>query len=122
MGAVCSCDFDRLTLSATPFIEKNMDVLSRIVEDFNQEQAKHQYHQRQLQRQKSQQAAAMSKFVSAFGVATFNLSLAILSCIWGIERWLAKAVEIHTQFLARFALPLDLFVDASRFVDLSAND
>lgn len=56
-----SCEFDRLNLSAGPFLEKSLGTLSSIVDEYASEQSKFQYVQRLIARQKAQQAAVQSK-------------------------------------------------------------
>jgi len=56
-----SCDFDRLTLMANPFIDKNLEALSIAIDDHTQEQGKLMYYQRQVQKQKSQQQQYLQK-------------------------------------------------------------
>jgi len=56
-----SCDFDRLTLMANPFIDKNLEALSIAIDDHTQEQGRLLYYQRQVQKQKSQQQQYLQK-------------------------------------------------------------
>jgi len=56
-----SCDFDRLDLNSTPFIEKNLGVLSDVIDEYSSEQAKFQFHQRQVARQKANQQNYLQK-------------------------------------------------------------
>jgi translation initiation factor 3 subunit H len=48
-----SCEFDRLTIGANPFLEKNLGILSDCIDEYSQEQGKFQYYQRQVTRQKA---------------------------------------------------------------------
>jgi len=56
-----SCDFDRLNLTASGLLEKNLENLSRLIDDYGQEQSKFQYYQRMVARQKGQQAAYLQR-------------------------------------------------------------
>jgi len=55
------CDFDRLSLSSTPFVEKNLDLLSSTIDEYSSEQNKFQYYQRQVAKQKLQQQQHLTK-------------------------------------------------------------
>lgn len=56
-----TADSDRLGLSYSAFINKNMQVLSGCIDDYANEQGKFQFYQRVLNRQKVQQAAYMAR-------------------------------------------------------------
>jgi len=56
-----NCDFSRLSVSNHPFIEKTLGTLSHCIDDYNSEQSKFQYVQRQIGRQESTQRAAEQK-------------------------------------------------------------
>ncbi len=55
------CDFDRLSISASPFLEQNLDSLGHYIEELGSEQGKFAYHQRQLVRQKHAQNAYLNR-------------------------------------------------------------
>lgn len=55
------CDFDRLALSTSSFLEKNLDMLGAFIEDFSTEQGKFSYHSRQVTRQRQGQAAYLTR-------------------------------------------------------------
>jgi len=54
-------DFERLNLSTNPFLEKNLEFLIECLDDLGVEQNKFQYHQRNVQKQQSQQLAWIQK-------------------------------------------------------------
>jgi len=54
-------DFERLDLSANPFLERNLDSLIEYMDDLVAEQNKYQYWQRTVQRQEAQKAAYNKK-------------------------------------------------------------
>lgn len=54
-------DFDRLTLSTNPFMEKNLEFLIECMDDLSMEQQKFQYYARNVSRQQAQQAAWLQK-------------------------------------------------------------
>jgi translation initiation factor 3 subunit H len=56
-----SCEFDRLNLIANPFVEKNLGILADCIDEYSSEQAKFQYHQRVVARQKVSQGNYMQK-------------------------------------------------------------
>uniref|UniRef100_A0A1D1XP85 Eukaryotic translation initiation factor 3 subunit H n=1 Tax=Anthurium amnicola TaxID=1678845 RepID=A0A1D1XP85_9ARAE len=58
---VTQCDFDRLQLSANPFVQRNMEFLIECMEDLTVEQQKFQYYYRNLSRQQAQQQAWLQK-------------------------------------------------------------
>jgi len=55
------CDFDRLTFTANPFLEKNLEILSSSIDEYSSEQAKYQYFQRQVARQKLSQQSHLQR-------------------------------------------------------------
>ncbi|KAL3694955.1 hypothetical protein R1sor_008606 [Riccia sorocarpa] len=55
------CDFDRLVLSTSPFMEKNLEFLIECMDDLGMEQQKFQYYYRNLSRQQGQQQAWLQK-------------------------------------------------------------
>eukprot|EP00898_Chlorokybus_atmophyticus_P002071 jgi/Chlat1/2865/Chrsp195S03021 len=55
------CDYDRLTLSTNPFLEKNFEFLIECMDDLSMEQQKMAYFQRSVGRQQSQQQAWLQK-------------------------------------------------------------
>jgi translation initiation factor 3 subunit H len=55
------CELDRLTLTANPFLEKNLELISAAIDDLGAEQSKFQFHQRQVARQKQQQQQHIQK-------------------------------------------------------------
>jgi translation initiation factor 3 subunit H len=56
-----NCDFDRLKLVANPFVEKNLGILADCIDEYSSEQAKFQYHQRVVARQKASQQAFLNR-------------------------------------------------------------
>jgi translation initiation factor 3 subunit H len=50
-----NCDYDRLDLTVSPFLEKSLDLTSNLIDSYAQEQGKYQYYLRQLARQKQNQ-------------------------------------------------------------------
>lgn len=56
-----ACDFDRLNLIANPFVEKNLGILADCIDEYSSEQAKFQYHQRVVARQKASQHSFIQK-------------------------------------------------------------
>jgi translation initiation factor 3 subunit H len=56
-----NCDFDRLNLTTNPFLEKNLEFLIDCIDDLSVELNKFQYHQRNVQRIRSQQEAYLQK-------------------------------------------------------------
>eukprot|EP00244_Chara_vulgaris_P009815 TRINITY_DN429_c1_g1_i1.p1 TRINITY_DN429_c1_g1~~TRINITY_DN429_c1_g1_i1.p1 ORF type:complete len:355 (+),score=68.83 TRINITY_DN429_c1_g1_i1:309-1373(+) len=58
---VTQCDFDRLGLSTSPFLETNMEFLIECMEDLSLEQQRIQYYQRSVGRQQAQQAAWLQR-------------------------------------------------------------
>ncbi|KAI8537712.1 hypothetical protein RHMOL_Rhmol09G0046000 [Rhododendron molle] len=55
------CDFDRLQLSTTPFMERNVEFLIECMDDLSMEQQKFQFYYRNLSRQQAQQQAWLQK-------------------------------------------------------------
>ncbi|TQD69638.1 hypothetical protein C1H46_044829 [Malus baccata] len=58
---VVQCDYDRLQLSTSPFLERNMEFLIECMDDLSMEQQKFQYYYRNLSRQQAQQQAWIQK-------------------------------------------------------------
>ncbi|CAB4263602.1 unnamed protein product [Prunus armeniaca] len=58
---VVQCDYDRLQLSTSPFLERNMEFLIECMYDLSMEQQKFQYYYRNLSRQQGQQQAWLQK-------------------------------------------------------------
>ncbi|KAL3724475.1 hypothetical protein ACJRO7_029619 [Eucalyptus globulus] len=55
------CDYDRLKLSSSPFVERNMEFLIECMDDLSVEQQKFQYYYRNVSRQQAQQQAWLQK-------------------------------------------------------------
>uniref|UniRef100_A0A7N0U3D9 Eukaryotic translation initiation factor 3 subunit H n=1 Tax=Kalanchoe fedtschenkoi TaxID=63787 RepID=A0A7N0U3D9_KALFE len=58
---VTQCDFDRLRLSTSPFMERNLEFLTECMDDLAVEQQKFQYYYRNVSRQQAQQQAWLQK-------------------------------------------------------------
>ncbi|PRQ38130.1 putative JAB1/MPN/MOV34 metalloenzyme domain, eukaryotic translation initiation factor 3 subunit H [Rosa chinensis] len=58
---VIQCDYDRLQLSTSPFLERNMEFLIECMDDLSMEQQKFQYYYRNVSRQQAQQQAWLQK-------------------------------------------------------------
>ncbi|KAK4422057.1 Eukaryotic translation initiation factor 3 subunit H [Sesamum alatum] len=58
---VTQCDFDRLQLSTSPFLERNVEFLIECMDDLSMEQQKFQFYYRNLSRQQAQQQAWLQK-------------------------------------------------------------
>ncbi|PNX92556.1 eukaryotic translation initiation factor 3 subunit h-like protein, partial [Trifolium pratense] len=58
---VIQCDYDRLQLSTSSLMERNMEFLIECMDDLSVEQQKLQYHYRSLSRQQAQQQAWLQK-------------------------------------------------------------
>ncbi|KAJ6338821.1 hypothetical protein OIU76_008309 [Salix suchowensis] len=58
---VTQCDYDRLQLSTSPYLERNVEFLIDSMDDLSIEQQKFQYHYRNLSRQQAQQQAWLQK-------------------------------------------------------------
>ncbi|KAG6787297.1 hypothetical protein POTOM_008936 [Populus tomentosa] len=58
---VTQCDYDRLQLSTSPYLERNVEFLIECMDDLSGEQQKFQYHYRNLSRQQAQQQAWLQK-------------------------------------------------------------
>ncbi|GAQ84794.1 eukaryotic translation initiation factor eIF-3 subunit H [Klebsormidium nitens] len=58
---VTHADFDRLSLSSAPFLEKNLEFLIQCMDDLGQEQQKQQYYYRAVTRQEAQKGAWLLK-------------------------------------------------------------
>eukprot|EP00850_Spirogloea_muscicola_P017809 SM000156S02165 [mRNA] locus=s156:306300:308834:- [translate_table: standard] len=55
------CDYDRMSLSMSPFLEKNLEFLIECMEDLSMEQQKFQFYNRNVARQQAQQSAWLQK-------------------------------------------------------------
>ncbi|GAA0141683.1 translation initiation factor [Lithospermum erythrorhizon] len=58
---VSQCDYERLQLSANPYMERNMEFLIECMDDLSMEQQKFQFYYRNLSRQQAQQQAWLQK-------------------------------------------------------------
>ncbi|KAL0366709.1 UNVERIFIED_CONTAM: Eukaryotic translation initiation factor 3 subunit H [Sesamum radiatum] len=58
---VTQCDYDRLQLSTSPFLERNVEFLIECMDDLSMEQQKFQFYYRNLSRQQAQQQAWLQK-------------------------------------------------------------
>ncbi|XP_031477765.1 eukaryotic translation initiation factor 3 subunit H-like [Nymphaea colorata] len=58
---VSQCDYDRLSLSTNPFMERNLEFLIECMDDLSMEQQKFQFYYRNVSRQQSQQQAWLQK-------------------------------------------------------------
>ncbi|KAJ4830328.1 Eukaryotic translation initiation factor 3 subunit H [Turnera subulata] len=58
---VTQCDYDRLQLSTSPYLERNVEFLIECMDDLQVEQQRLQYHYRNLSRQQAQQQAWLQK-------------------------------------------------------------
>ncbi|KAG5231910.1 eukaryotic translation initiation factor [Salix suchowensis] len=58
---VTQCDYDRLQLSSSPYLERNVEFLIECMDDLSIEQQKFQYYYRNLSRQQAQQQAWLQK-------------------------------------------------------------
>ncbi|KAL6188917.1 hypothetical protein ACLB2K_040308 [Fragaria x ananassa] len=58
---VTQCDCDRLQLSTSPFLERNVEFLIECMDDLSTDQQKFQYYYRNLSRQQAQQQAWLQK-------------------------------------------------------------
>ncbi|KAH9649394.1 eukaryotic translation initiation factor 3 subunit H [Citrus sinensis] len=58
---VTQCDYDRLQLSSSPFLERNMEFLIECMDDLSVEQQKFQFYYRSLTRQQAQQQSWLQK-------------------------------------------------------------
>ncbi|KAB5527570.1 hypothetical protein DKX38_021417 [Salix brachista] len=58
---VTQCDYDRLQLSTSPYLERNVEFLIECMDDLSIEQQKFQYYYRNLSRQQAQQQAWLQK-------------------------------------------------------------
>ncbi|KAK4387970.1 Eukaryotic translation initiation factor 3 subunit H [Sesamum angolense] len=58
---VSQCDYDRLQLSTSPFLERNVEFLIECMDDLSMEQQKFQFYYRNLSRQQAQQQAWLQK-------------------------------------------------------------
>ena len=67
-----SCEFDRLNVSVSNVLEKNLDTLSRLIDDYGQEQGRFQYYQRQVVRQNNTRAAHIAAVVFFLLFLFFN--------------------------------------------------
>jgi hypothetical protein len=56
-----SCSFDRLSLTHSSFLNKNLSILSNCIDEYASEQGRFQYYQRQVNRQKQQQQSYLQK-------------------------------------------------------------
>jgi translation initiation factor 3 subunit H len=55
------CHFDRLSLTANPFVEKNLGIMADCIDQYAADQAKFMFHQRQVGRQRQSQQAFKNK-------------------------------------------------------------
>uniref|UniRef100_A0A803LTE2 MPN domain-containing protein n=1 Tax=Chenopodium quinoa TaxID=63459 RepID=A0A803LTE2_CHEQI len=55
------CDYDRLQLVTTPYMERNLEFLVECMDDLSMEQQKFQFYYRNLSRQQAQQQAWLQK-------------------------------------------------------------
>eukprot|EP00270_Netrium_digitus_P017058 TRINITY_DN619_c0_g1_i1.p1 TRINITY_DN619_c0_g1~~TRINITY_DN619_c0_g1_i1.p1 ORF type:complete len:349 (-),score=106.37 TRINITY_DN619_c0_g1_i1:222-1268(-) len=60
-SAATQADFDRLSLSSTPIMERNVEFLVECMDDLSMEQQRFQYYYRSVQRQQQQQAAWLQR-------------------------------------------------------------
>ncbi|KAK9671360.1 hypothetical protein RND81_12G024800 [Saponaria officinalis] len=58
---VSQCDLDRLQLSSTPYMERNLEFLIECMDDLSAEQQKFQFHYRNISRQQAQQQAWLQR-------------------------------------------------------------
>ncbi|KAL7124328.1 hypothetical protein ABFS83_14G041100 [Erythranthe nasuta] len=58
---VRQCDYERLQLSTSPFLERNVEFLIECMDDLSMEQQKFQFYYRNLSRQQAQQQAWLQK-------------------------------------------------------------
>ncbi|KAL8513310.1 hypothetical protein ACS0TY_019496 [Phlomoides rotata] len=58
---VTQCDYDRLQLSTSPFLERNVEFLIECMDDLSMEQQKFLFYYRNLSRQQAQQQAWYQK-------------------------------------------------------------
>ncbi|KAH7670407.1 translation initiation factor 3 subunit H protein [Dioscorea alata] len=58
---VAQCDFDRLQLSTSSFMERNLEFMIECMEDLSAEQNRFQYYYRNVSRQQAQQQAWLQK-------------------------------------------------------------
>ncbi|KAF2300570.1 hypothetical protein GH714_014069 [Hevea brasiliensis] len=58
---ITQCDYDRLQLSTSPFMERNVEFLIECMDELSMEQQKFQFYYRNLSRQQAQQQAWLQK-------------------------------------------------------------
>ncbi|KAG6750024.1 hypothetical protein POTOM_047102 [Populus tomentosa] len=84
---VTQCDYDRLQLSTSPYLERNVEFLIECMDDLSMEQQKFQYYYRNLSRQQAQQQAWLQKrswdFYWSFGCVLALDTVFLLSWLNG---------------------------------------
>lgn len=58
---VNSCDYDRLQINSQPVIERHIDALSGLIDEYAAVQNKYQFQLREITRQKAQQQSYLAK-------------------------------------------------------------
>ncbi|KAJ6401258.1 hypothetical protein OIU84_016633 [Salix udensis] len=86
---VTQCDYDRLQLSTSPYLERNVEFLIECMDDLSIEQQKFQYYYRNLSRQQAQQQAWLQKrSQKEVGSGSYYVQIVISFCYGCFDRHL----------------------------------